>query len=450
MRCLDLNLTLKQKQVMSQQMQLSVRILQMNSLDLNQYMQETALENPLMELEVPAEEDPQVERLKKLEWLESMDESSFYRSAYNSDSDKKEHLLYEKKTVDTLEDTLLLQLPGFKLSPPDERIVRYLIGNLDENGYLKIAPAQLASALQADEAAIERGLGVLHSMEPGGVGAADLRECLLIQARRLSDPSPALVPLIENHLDLLAKNQLEKLAKALGVNIGEVKAARAQLLELNPKPGNGYSSYNSIPYIRPDLFIVHFEDKYQIILNDYNQPRISVNSGYRNLMKQATPEENKYIRSKILQVEQLSYCIQQRKNTILGCAEKILRWQIRFFEEGPGNMVPMTLADIAEQMNLHPSTISRAVKGKYLQCQWGVFALSEFFSRAVSEQEQSQDMVLVHIRSIISGEDSRKPYSDQRICELLAQRGVNIARRTVAKYRESMGIAPASQRKNFE
>lgn len=430
-------------------MQLSVKILQMDSFDLNQYIQEAALENPLIEIEFPTENEQQAERLKKLEWLESMDENNFYRSAHSTDTDKKERLLYEKETVDTLEDTLLLQLPAFKLSQTDERIVRYLIGNLDENGYLKMTPAHLATALQADEDALKRGLDVLHNMEPMGVGATDLRECLLVQARNLNAPSPTLIPLIENHLELLAKNQLEKLAKTMQVSMQEVKLAHAQLLSLNPKPGNGYASHHATPYIRPDLFIARVEGQYQIILNDYNQVHISVNSGYKSLMKQATPEENEYIRSKILQVEQLNYCMQQRKNTILGCAEKMLHWQICFFEEGPGNLVPMTLADIAKQMDLHPSTISRAVKGKYLQCQWGVFALGSFFSRTINEQEQSQDMVLVHIQSIIDSEDKRKPYSDQQICVLLAERGVNIARRTVAKYREAINIAPASQRKQF-
>lgn len=452
---MELELSLNQKQILSQRMQQSVKILQMNALDLNQYIQDSALENPLIELEQPYEEseDTGLIRLKKLEWLDSMDESNSYQYARGAGDDEHNIPLYEKKTTESLSEELVAQLPGFHLSEKVERRVRYLIGSLDENGYILIPRDQLLRDLAITAEQLGEAFGVLHRMDPPGVGAADLRECLLIQALREPDASPILLELIKNHIDMLAKNQLDKLAKALQVSIDEVKDARDQLLKLNPKPGNGYSSCKAIPYIWPDLFVVHVENRFEVILNDNNQPKIKISSYYRNLAKDGCSEVAGYVNENLAKAEWLISCIQQRMSTILRCAGSILGRQIRFFEQGPGNLAPMTLADVAEDMEMHPSTISRAIRGKYLQCQWGVFGLSDFFSRSVSDVgkggDQSQDMVLNQIDRIIANEDPAKPFSDQEIASRLEQHGMSIARRTVAKYREQMGLPPASGRKKF-
>lgn len=451
---MELELTLGQKQILSQRMQLSVKILQMNALDLDQYIQESALENPLIELELPQEvEDPGLARLKKLEWLESMDESNFYQYSRGSDESERDMPLYQKRLSDSLPETLLAQLPAFHLPEPEENAARYLIGNLDDNGYLTMTREQLLEESGMEEASLAAALDAVQRMEPAGVGAADLRECLLIQAQRLDDAPPALTGLIEEHLDLLAKNQLAKIAKAMNLTVGDIKEARDSLLALNPKPGNGYSTYNSIPYIRPDLFIVRFEDNFQVILNDWGQPKIEINSYYRKLAQEAGPgsETATYVGDKLRRAEWLVSCIQQRGSTILKCAGSILSRQIGFFETGPGNLAPMSLADVAGDLDLHPSTISRAVRGKYLQCQWGVFGLADFFSRSVGDtgNEQSQDHILGQIRRIIAEEDQAAPFSDQEISARLEKHGIHIARRTVAKYREQMGLPAANGRKQY-
>lgn len=449
---MELELSISQKQILSQRLQISVQILQMNAIDLDQFIRDAAMENPLIELDSVQEPEDQFQsQMKKIEWLDRMDGSNVYRDASKPEEEEENnHPLYEKHANDSLYDVLLAQLPGFRLPPEKERVVRYVIGSLDENGYISMTREQMCRALNLEEQVLEEALDILHRMDPAGVGAEDLRECLLIQARRMENPSPVLLKMIDDHLNTLAKNQLDKLSKALHVSMDEVKSARDQLLAFNPKPGNGYSSHKSIPYIRPDFFIVRTEHDYEVILNDYNQPRIAINQYYRNLARETESDAARYIKDKLGKAEWLASCIQQRKSTMLKCVHSILDRQRGFFDHGPGNLTPMTLADVAEDVEMHPSTVSRATRGKYLQCQWGVFALSDFFSRSVNEgAEESQDMAQNQIRQIIAGENPKKPFSDQAIADQLNRQGINIARRTVAKYREQMNIPPASGRKKF-
>ena len=448
---MEMELSQGQKLVMTQRMQLAVKILQMNSLDLEHYLREEALANPLIELDTPVEaEDPGLARLKKLEWLDRMDESNSFKYLLRP-KEERETPLYEKQTGETLEQSLLLQLAGFSLSLPAERVARYLIGNLDENGYLLTPKEQVLAETGCGEKVLEEAIEALHRMDPPGVGGWDLRECLLIQARRLPQPNPVLIRLIENHLDHLAKNRLDKLASEMGVGIAEVKAAREALLALNPKPGNGLGEHGTVPYILPDLFVVHFEGSFQVIYNDFNQPKLEISSYYQSMLKQADQETTLYIRNKMTAAENLISSINQRKVTVLGCAKAILDRQMAFFRSGPGHLIPMTLADLAEDLGVHISTVSRAVSGKYLQSQWGVQRLGDFFSRKVSKssEQTSYDMTLVQIRRIIEEEDSDSPFSDQKIAEQLSAGGIEISRRTVAKYRELANIPPSSGRKQF-
>ena len=448
---IEMELSQSQKLVMTQRMQLAVKILQMNSLDLAHYLREESLANPLIELDTPLEaEDPGLARLKKLEWLDRMDESNSFKYLLRP-KEERETPLYEKQTGETLEQSLLLQLAGFSLSPPANRAARYLIGSLDENGYLLIPNEQILKEVGCGIDALEEATRVLHRMDPPGVGSRNLRECLLIQARRLPQANPVLIRLIEDHLDHLPKNRLDKLAGEMGVDIAQVKAAREALLTLNPKPGNGLGEHGAVPYILPDLFVVHFEGSFEVIYNDFNQPKLELNSYYQSILKQADQETTRYIRDKMAAAENLIASINQRRTTVLGCARAILDRQMAFFKNGPGHLAPMTLADLAEDLGVHISTVSRAVSGKYLQSQWGVQRLGDFFSRKVSKtsEQTSYDMTLVQIRRIIEEEDPDSPLSDQKIAEQLSAGGIEISRRTVAKYREIANIPPSSGRRRF-
>jgi len=449
---MELGLVQEQKQVLSPRMQMSLKILQMNSLDLEQHIKDTIVENPLIELEQPIQEtDERMERLRKLEWLEYMDDSKLYRPSYYYDLEEERQPLYEKSSTDSLRDNLLQQLPSYHLLGKYEQAARYCIENLDENGYFSIPWEQFLSEAPFSEEVLSRALHCIQSMEPFGVGARDLRECLLIQAKHEYPDDHELVQLIEKHLDSLANNCLNAMAKAMGISLDAVKEARRRLLSLNPKPGNGFSAYNATPYICPDIFVVHFENGFQIILNDYNLPQFTINNYYKEVIKNTSSEAAKYINDSLSKAEWLISCVEQRKKTLLRCADSILKKQIRFFERGPGHMVPMSLADIARDVDIHSSTVSRAVSGKYLQCQWGVFRLSDFFSRSIGdpEEKQSQDMISTQIRHLIDEEDKAVPLSDRQIMDHLQESGFSVARRTVAKYREQMGILSAGKRKEY-
>ncbi|MDR2909220.1 MAG: RNA polymerase factor sigma-54 [Oscillospiraceae bacterium] len=447
---LNLELGARQNLVMTQKMQLAVKILQMNSLDLEQHIKQAAVENPVLEIELPDLEDEARARQEKLEWLDRMDDSNSFRFMLRPD-EEREFPLYEKTGGDTLNDTLLLQLAGACLSAEEERAARYLIGNLDENGYLLTGMEQLLLESGLHEELMASALRALQRMDPAGVGARDLRECLLLQTERLEEPHPVLTALIERHLDALAKNRLDRVAAELGVTLKEVKEAKALLLTLNPKPGNGFFERGTVPYIRPDLFVVHFEDGFQVIYNDYGQPGVFVNEYYKNLAKDSDPEAAAWLRERLNGAHALIAGVAQRRRTVLDCARVILARQAPFFERGPGYLTPMTLNDVAQELGLHLSTVSRAVNGKYLQSQWGVQRLGDFFSNRASKTSESasRDMAMREMRRILDGEDRDEPFSDQRIAELLALRGIKISRRTVAKYREGARIPPAAGRKTF-
>lgn len=455
---MKLDLSLKQKTILSPQMQLSAKILQLNSHDLNTVLHQMAQENPVIELEFIQADDPKIKHIEKLKWLEENDDSYTYLSSYSGDGAAGDLPFHDGDFGESLEDLLLLQLSGLKLEEEEQRSLKYLIGCLDENGYLSVSKAQIMREMKLSEPKFLSALSKLQNMEPFGVGASDLKECLYIQAKHLEGSSPVLLLLIQDHLEDLAKNRVEQLAKQLSVSIKEIELARQQLLSLNPKPGNGYKSHRPTIYTGPDLFVFNYDGSFELLVNDYRLPRISISEHIEG-MEHATPEDNAYVNEKIQQARQLLYSIDQRKQTLLNCAREIVRLQQQFFENGPGHMRPLNQSAIADKLALHPSTVSRALRDKHLQCRWGIIPLSDFFPssltsskegcRSLAAEEISQEAVMHKIRELIAGEDSAKPLSDQKISDLLDAMDIPVARRTVAKYREIMEILPARYRKRL-
>ncbi|MDL2248102.1 RNA polymerase factor sigma-54 [Tyzzerella sp. OttesenSCG-928-J15] len=449
---MDMELSIQQKHMLSQRMQLSVSILKMGSMELRQYLYESSLENPLIELIEPEHKNESISnetRMKKIEWLDSSDNSKFHQKA--PVTEERYIPLNNKYHSESLKDILLSQIPGLRLDSQMDYLVKYIIENLNENGYLCATPEDISSETGYSIQDVKYAISIVHQMDPPGVGAADLCECLRLQALRLEPPPTLLFDIIDNYMECLSKNQLLKISKELNVAIDEVKSARDLLLRFNPRPGNGYSSNKHISYVRPELTITQSTNGFHVVFDDKSLPKLEINSYYVNLIKENNSETTDYLNAQLDKAEWLVSCINQRQNTICRCAEAILRRQLQFFNYGPGNLVPMTLNDVAEDLSVHPSTISRAVRDKYLECRWGIFALSDFFSRTVGKDngDHSGDSIQNEINNIINAEDSSKPYSDQDIAVLLGQRGIKIARRTVAKYRDQMGIAPAIQRRKY-
>lgn len=451
---LSLHLQQKQRQILSQHMQLSVKILQMTSQELEQYLQQASLENPLLELEYdPVEEDTITQRQSKQDWLNALDAGAVYPKRRN-DEPESEYPLHKKQTNITLREWLWQQLPGLRLSGAREYLLRLLIDELDENGFLCADLAELAGIHHINPQKLNGALGVLQQLDPAGVGAQDAQQCLLLQAERLTPACPLLCELLRKHFSLLAKNQPKQLAQKTGRSLQEVLQALELLRTLNPKPGNGFMSQTDTIYIRPDVYILDTAAGPNAIFNQKLTAQPSINSYYKGLL-QSDPElpttTVSYICEKLANAEWVCHCLEQRKKTIVRCVETILSWQRPFFERGPGHLKKMSLQDIATPLGLHISTISRAVNGKYLQCKWGAFALNDFFSRSVGSAAQSlsQDNLSQQIQSIIENENKSKPLSDQKISDQLAAAGLSVARRTITKYREQLGIPAASSRKEY-
>jgi RNA polymerase sigma-54 factor len=329
------------------------------------------------------------------------------------------------------------------------RAVELIITALNSSGWLAAPLESLAEESGIPLETLEAGLTVVQSLEPKGVGARNLEECLLLQLRANGEDTPLTCAIVEHYLNALAKSHYSQIARATGAKLEEVRAACHTIRGLNPKPGSGFSSGETATYIVPDLLAVQFEDHVELVLNDRDLPRGRVNEYYRELLQTTQDEEVKtYLSEKVHQVQWVLHSVEQRRSTLLACTRVILRRQGEFFRNGLGHLVPMTLEDVAGELDIHPATVSRAIRGKYIQCAGGIYELSSFFSRSASREkggEATPDQVKGAIRSLVEGETT--PLSDQQLAEALASQGCAVSRRTVAKYREELGIPSSFQRK---
>ncbi|SMC56360.1 RNA polymerase factor sigma-54 [Papillibacter cinnamivorans] len=456
---MELNMHLKQTTTLSPQMLQSMEILQMGSQELLDYVEELVQENPTIEVEETYKKQDEFSLLKrKLEWLESVDSQNRYYhqmdtedtvdpiSAYGSQTDNEDNLYFY----------ILSQLRLMDLPPDIGGAANYIVESLDGSGYLDEDVPAIAKRLGIPEETTARALRLVQSLDPAGIGAHSLQECLLLQLDRREGDYSLARAIIREHLDSVGKNRFGLIAKQLNVSAEQVHAACALIKGLNPRPGAGFSARENLIYINPDIFVVNFPDHFELLINDYFFPTLNISSYYRSLLKETEEDEVKeYLSGKVRQAKWVVKSIEQRRSTLLRCAECILDIQKSFFRLGPGHLVPMSLADIASRLSLHESTICRAVKDKYIQCSSGVYPLSYFFSRALSNTSGcssalSPDHAKARIKKLIEEENKKKPLSDRKLSELLLQDGLEISRRTVAKYRDELGIPSTAGRKQYE
>lgn len=453
---MDLSLQLSQKQVLSQRMQQSVEILQMNTLALSEYAKTLAEENPLLEWE---EEPPfgaeRGERLlQKLEWLRENDEQN--RGGYRVEEEnegERENGRFGRRNAESLREYLLFQINILKEGERKKRVLRFLAESTEENGYLEAGALDVAKEryhITAEQA--EGLLHLLQTLDPPGVGARDLRECLLIQLKQ-KGASGSACRIAEDFLSELAKNRLGYIARKLGASEEAVCAAAEEIRGCEPKPGRGFFSGKPVEYVVPDVLVERERDELTVMLNGFAAPRLRLSYSYVKLLRQgAGAETEEYIAKKLKQAEWALQCIAKRESTLKQTAEEIVERQKEFFLRMDGQLRPLRMADVAQSIGVHESTVSRAVKDKYLQCDRGVYPLAAFFSTALATggtDAVSADSVKQRLRALIEREDKTKPLSDRELTELLQGEGVRISRRTVAKYREGMGIAGAAGRKRY-
>ena len=445
----------------------SLKLLMEPILNLEQVLRQNLAENPLLEEIEEQEEEiiqPEVpeparkndEKLKEIDWQEFLGEenewvSGHYRDFSESDEERTERTQVVEKT---LYDHLFEQLGYTRLSDEEIEIGAYIIGNIDESGFLQSEVNRMAEELQKDPETVEKVLKVIKKFDPPGVASRDLRECLLAQLEEQGLNGSLVWELVDKHLYTLDKKSVSQLSKLTGASPEKVQSALDIIKSLSPKPAQGQFVKPAAAVV-PDLIVEKMDGDYVVFHNDKNLPRMRINQSYRSLIRRGnkTPETTKnYIREKLEQARWLINAINQRRSTMINVMEAIVEEQVGFLEHGEDHIRPLTMEQIADKVGMNVATISRVASGKYVQTPLGVFEIKYFFNTGVSTangEDLSKRVVKNRIQAVISGENPALPLSDQEIANILKEDGVKLARRTVTKYREELGIKSARFRKQL-
>ena len=480
----SLQLKLSQHLTLTPQLQQSIRLLQLSTVELNQELERYLAENPLLERadlatseeaqapppngSAPAAEGDKPPSDESREEPPSFaeDHTSFSEdsapsgsSSRRDEDDERDDFTQLAAFEPTLHDHLMQQLSLTGLTQRDKRIAEVIIGSLDEDGYLQTGLEELReSALSAiPDVEIEEMTTVLrhvHNLEPTGVGARDVAECLELQLRALPDSMPhrdTAIALVSRHLDVLAARDFNRLKRLLGVDEDELRDIRALVVSLDPKPGRAFGA-GDVRYVVPDVLVRKAGTRWTATLNRDAMPRLRINKMYADILQASRDNGGKHLAGQLQEARWLIKNVQQRFDTILRVTQAIVDRQRNFFEHGEVAMRPLVLREIAEAVSLHESTISRVTTQKYMLTPRGIFELKYFFGSHVSTDTGgacSATAIRALIKQLVAAEDGRKPLSDHRISDILAQQGIQVARRTVAKYREAMHIQPANLRKSI-
>jgi RNA polymerase sigma-54 factor len=469
-------LKLTQQLIMTPQLQMAIKLLQLSRLELMDTIRAELEENPALE-EVPesasveqltdqpdpsstnASETKEVtidEKLQEdIDWSNYLDEYNtpgrVHYESEDRDTPKFESFIAHRES---LNDHLLWQFLMTKPNKEEEKIASLLIGNINKDGYLQISAEEIAHTSGSLPEKVEEILAIIQSFDPVGVCARDLRECLLIQANVLGLENTIVTDIIEDHLPNLEKKNYKLICKALKKSMDEVISAINVIKAMEPKPGRQFSD-ETPQYINPDIYVYKLENEFVIMLNDDGMPKLRVNSFYKNSIgrgKKVSGEAENYIQEKMRSAAWLIKSIHQRQKTIYRVMESILRHQREFFDQGIAYLKPMVLRDVAQDIGMHESTISRVTTNKYAFTPQGIYELKYFFNSSIRREHGgsiASASVQDKIRQIILAEDPKKPYSDDRIAQILKKEEIHIARRTVAKYREMLKVLPSNKRKQI-
>jgi RNA polymerase sigma-54 factor len=415
----------------------------------------TGEEAPPAELEVAPEGEPSdAEKIADIEWENYMDAypQTGMGSEVRGDDDQRRSLEATLTRRATLTEHLEWQLGLTELSPAESEAARWIIGNLDESGFLRATLEELARQSGQPPEAVEAALRKVQSFDPTGVAARDLRECLLLQAEALGLDDPLVLAILREHVDLLQKRDFRGLSRALGVSLEQVSAAARVIGCLEPRPGRAFGGDETV-YITPDIYLYKMGDEWHIQLNEDGMPKLRINQLYRDVLAKgshAAKDTKEYVQDKVRSALWLIKSIHQRQRTIYKVMQSIVKHQREFFEKGINFLRPLNLRDVADDIEMHESTVSRVTTNKYVHCPQGIFELKFFFNSSIGRLDGdavASESVKERIRKIIVNEDPRRPLSDQRIAEMLKAANLDIARRTVTKYRESMNILSSTKRR---
>ena len=456
-----------QQQVLSPQMQQSLQLLQAPVAELRQLVARELASNPVLEEDLSAEraddpEEPAEARAESSgaslqdEWRDYLPQSAAAASWSASDEEKRRFLFESRVSRPTLRELVIGQAAGL----PDEEIslVELIAGSLDEDGYLRVSVADLASSAGVRESSLERVLEKVRGFEPPGLAARDLSDCLLLQLSRRGEGNGLAARILRHHLQQLARHRYEEIAKALRVSAADVTAAARMIATLEPNPGRPFAESDEQGVI-PDLIVVpkaqgsDGEGDFVVRLNEEELPRLKINQEYKELLAGRGENEELllYLREKIRGARFFMRSLEQRQQTLLAIGNQIVSRQEEFFHRGAPALKPLIMAQVADAVGVHVTTVSRAVSGKYMETPRGLFELRYFFTPGYQNSDGSSvsnEMVKSAIREMVGGESVRSPLSDQDIVDALSDRGLKVARRTIAKYREQLGILPSHLRKS--
>jgi RNA polymerase sigma-54 factor len=466
---LETKLLLKtaQKLVMTATLQQAIKLLPLSRLELIQKVHQEILENPFLEEVATQEmsdtdlanaelsqETPQESEQFEVDW-------EAYLQDFNSSPDYVPMLSREVPSLEatlssetSLAEHLLWQLSLTMHDDLEKQIGTYLIGNIDDDGYLQCQTEEVTMIFGVTDEQVCTVLGVIQSFDPPGVGARDLQESLLIQLHHLEMDDSLACKIVQHCLSQLDERSFQKIAKTFGATINEVIAAVGLIRTLDPKPGSRFNSPR-VEYIVPDVVVVKVDDDYQIVLNEDGMPSLRINSLYQNVLRQndsMQSDTREYLEEKFRSALWLMKSVEQRRQTLLRVTKSLCKFQREFLDKGIAYLKPLVLKDVADDIGMHESTVSRVTTNKYVYTPQGVFELKFFFHSGLESLDgdaMSSISVKDIIRKAVAAEDPRKPFTDQQLMKILEAKSVRIARRTIAKYRRELRIAPASRRKRL-
>ena len=453
-----LELTQSQKLVMTPQLKQAITVLQLNSIELDTYVKEHMEGNPVLELTEVKEKPLKEKEEKDINWKEYIEDFDNHHYTPNQYSPDRDDFNYENviSKEATLHEHLLSQYNMTRKSSIYPAVGEYIIHNLDENGYLSMSLEQISEDLNTELEVVEEVLSIIQTFDPPGVGARDLKESLLIQLNLKEITDPRMFALVEDHLEKIASNKFPDIAKALQIPVAEVQTMCDYIRSLEPRPGRQFINVQN-KYITPDVIVKDVEGEYVVVYNESSVPRLYIREDYRKMVLSEQSinceDTKKYINDKLNAALWLIKNIEQRKQTIYRGVENIIDRQKDFFEKGKRHLKPLTLREVAEDIDVHESTVSRATNGKYVQTPVGTFELKFFFSSGIETREGnslSSNSIKDFIREMIEKENPHKPLSDEKIAKQLELQGMKISRRTVAKYRDDLGLLSSSKRKRYE
>lgn len=470
---LDLKQSLKltQQLLMTPQLQQAIKLLQLSRLDLEEFVASQIIENPVLEDQVRSnanDEELYANEVRQTELKKDQtndEDANKDYSNYNVDivgssrqrmsknNFEEERFNYENVITkpETLQEHLIQQVGEISFSDKEKEIAYKIVGNLTEDGYLDLDLEKFCIDESVELEDVEGVLDTIQRLDPNGIGARNLEECLEIQLRNEGLKNGVVEKIVSGHLKDLETRNYISISKKLNISLEDVYSNVAIIVGLNPTPGRQFSELTPQVVI-PDVYAFKIAEKWVVSLNEDNLPRLKINSFYREKYNETNPgSEKAYLQEKIKSANWLIKSIEQRQRTIKRVAECIIEKQVDFLENGIKSLKPMVLRDVAEALELHESTISRVTSNKYMQTPRGVFELKFFFTSSIKSDEEdvSSSFVKSIIKEIVGSENQLKPFSDQKIVALLSEKGVHLARRTVAKYREQLGILPSSKRKKF-